>query len=241
MHFLSSGKCKKVFEMLYRRVYNGGDKFSFFEDGLSLIREVLNEKNEAAIIFMDYDLYKGFTDVIYDILKSKNLKIPIILIGDPKRKTTERMNFWVAVNEFQYDIQTLHLMTTLFKKITEALECSEIKKLIFETDNTGENSVLELSPPVKTVKKNVLEPFRKDANLPPSIYNLLAFLFKRRCREVSVDEIASYMNINGTDEKSRKNAVYAYIAKLRKCIDCTPRCKLEVLRTRRGYYKLVLR
>ena len=37
--------------------------------------------------------------------------------------------------------------------------------------------------------------------------------------EVSVDEIASYMNINGSDEKSRKNAVYAYIAKLRKCID----------------------
>ena len=240
MHFLCSGKCKKVFEMLYRRVYNGGDKFSFFEDGLSLIREVLNEKNEISIIFMDYDLYKGFTDVIYDILRSKNLKIPIILIGDPKRKCSERMNFWLAINEFQYDIQTLHLMTPLFKKITEALECTEIKKLIFETEKSGDIPSMELSPPVKTVRKNVLEPFRKDANLPPSIYNLLAFLFKRRCHEVSVDEIARYMNINGSDEKSRKNAVYAYIAKLRKCIDGNPRCSLEVLRTRRGYYKLVV-
>ena len=239
MHFLCTGKCKKVFEILYRRVFTTKDEFSFCNDGLSLIQTVLTEKNEDSIIFMDYDLYRNFTELIYDIFRSKQLKIPLILVGDPKRNAVERMNYWVSINEFQYEIQTLHLMAPLFRRITDCLESPEVKKLIFEGDEL--ESSPELALPVKAVRQNILECFRKSNKMPPSIYNLLVFLFKHRCREVSVDEIASYMNISGESEKSRKNAVYAYIAKLRRFIDCTPRCSLEILRTRTGYYKLLLR
>lgn len=236
MHFLCTGKCKKVFEILYRRVFTTEDKFSFCKDGLSLVQEVLHEKNEDSIIFMDYDLYRNFTELIYDILNSKNLKIPLILVGDPKRNAVERMNYWVSINEFRYNIQTLHLMSPLFQKITEELDSPDLRNLIFGNDVS--ETALELEAPVKNSRKNVLESFRKSNNLPPSIYNLLVFLFKNRSREVSVDEIARYMNISGENEKSRKNAVYAYISRLRKFIDCTPKCAIELRRTRTGYYRL---
>ena len=185
---------------------------------------------------MDYDLYRNFTELIYDILNSKNLKIPLILVGDPKRNAVERMNYWVSINEFRYNIQTLHLMSPLFQKITEELDSPDLRNLIFGNDVS--ETALELEAPVKNSRKNVLESFRKSNNLPPSIYNLLVFLFKNRSREVSVDEIARYMNISGENEKSRKNAVYAYISRLRKFIDCTPKCAIELRRTRTGYYRL---
>ena len=240
MHFLCCGKCKKVFEILYQGIAEGGDSFSFYEDGLSLINKAMIEKSESGLIFMDYDLYKGFVNLIYDVLNSKNLKIPVILIGDPKRDVTERMNYWVSINEFKYGIQTLHLQAPLFKRISEALESPEIKELIFKGERTEHISSAIAREPVKSNRKNLLISFRKKTILPPSIYNLLAFLYKNRCREVSVDEIAAYMKIGTKTEKSRRNAVYAYIARLRKCIGTNPTCSVEVLRTRTGYYKLFL-
>lgn len=239
MHFLCTGKCKKVFELLYQKVFSGDDSFCFCDDGLCLIQAVLNADTDDAMIFMDYDLYKGFSGLFYDILKSRTLKIPLILVGDPVRNAVERMNYWVSINEFRYDVQNLHLMIPLFKKITATMDSPDLKSLVFA--EAEKLPVLELAPFTKSCRQNVLEAFRKDNKLPSSIYNLLAFLFKHRSREVSVEEIVLYMNISGDSEKSKRNAVYAYISKLRRIIDCAPHCTIELLRTRRGYYKLFLR
>lgn len=188
---------------------------------------------------MEYEVYKGFVDTIYDILKSQNLKIPLILIDEPKRESSERVNYWISINEFKYDIQTLHLLAPLFTKISEALEVLEIKELMVDCFQ-AENSKLRSLMPAKSCNLNFLSIFRHKNCLSPTIYNLFFFLYQNRCREVSVDEIASYMGINTQNDKSRRNTVYAYLARLRKFIETDSLIHVELLRTRIGYYKLFL-
>lgn len=240
MLFLCSGKCKKLFEILYRQISVGCDKFNFYEDGMNLICAAIKEKSDSALILVDYELYKGFIDTIYDILKSQNLKIPLILIDDPRHDTSERVNYWISINEFKYDIQTLHLLAPLFTKISEALELPAIKKLILEYSQ-DETPELVNFVPAKTCNLNLLSDFPQKNCLTPTIYSLLSFFYQNRCREVSIDEIASYMGINAQNDKSRRNAVYAYLARLRKFIERDSLGQVELLRTRTGYYKLFLR
>ena len=235
MHYLCSGKCKKVFEMLYQSFSNENDDFSFFEDGLALVRKAMSRTSEDDdMILLDYDLYKGFSDVIYEVLNSKQLKIPLISIGEPERNETERVSWWISINELKYDVQTFHTLVPVLKKISASLEDIDFHGI-------SENQTAAVPAlPLKPVKRNFIEDFRKNNALPPSIYNLLAFLYKNRSHEISIDDIVEHLNIKGNNEKEKKNEAYAYSSRLRKFIDGTTSCKVELLRTRTGYYRLFL-
>lgn len=221
--------------MLYQSFSNENDDFSFFEDGLALVRKAMSRTSEDDdMILLDYDLYKGFSDVIYEVLNSKQLKIPLISIGEPERNETERVSWWISINELKYDVQTFHTLVPVLKKISASLEDIDFHGI-------SENQTAAVPAlPLKPVKRNFIEDFRKNNALPPSIYNLLAFLYKNRSHEISIDDIVEHLNIKGNNEKEKKNAAYAYISRLRKFIDGTTSCKVELLRTRTGYYRLFL-
>jgi len=90
-------------------------------------------------------------------------------------------------------------------------------------------------------EENPIEEMHKKSILPPSIYNLLSFLYKNRLREISLDEIEKHLHVESDSDKIRKNTVYAYIARARNCIEREPLCQLQLLRTRKGYYRLIHR
>ena len=241
MHYLCSGKCKKVFEMLYQSFSNEKDLFNFYEDGLALMQSAVSRTSEESMILLDYELYKGFSDVIYDVLKARQLKTPVLLIGEPGRNERERVNRWISINELKYDVQNFHLLVPLLKKISSAVENLKIPSESHSAVPAAAAVPAVSSAtaiPLKTVQRNFMAAFRKNASIPPSIYNLLDFLYKNRNRDVSIDEIADHMKIHGSTEKERKNTAYAYISRLRKAIASPDGCQVDVMRIRTGYYRL---
>ncbi|MBQ8013274.1 MAG: hypothetical protein IJ257_02605 [Treponema sp.] len=240
MRFVCSGVNKKVFEFLYEEIYEDGDTLTYSPDILSLLRDLFFEKFYADIIFLEHENHKSFLDFIYYLLNSKDLKIPLIVIGNPEMDEQRRLGYWISENEFQYDVQNLHLLIPLFRKISSALESEVIKNLICKPAEPLTADKLSKKIYENTKKKSNLELFRGKNELPPSVYNLLLFLYKNRAREVSIEEIEMQLNIECKSKKIRKNAAYAYISRLRKCMKASPACELRLLRTRTGYYKLFL-
>ena len=240
MRFVCSGRNRNSFKLLYDKVSDEGDGFFFYEKGLELLNSLSSIDGADALIFLDEEIYKGFLGFVYDFLRVKDWKIPILMIGETIFSETHRAEKWVAENEFQYDIQTLHLLVPVLRKISSALDCHEFRKN-FVTKNT---MLFERVNPVETqkIRKNNLNPvesLRRALNLPPTVFNLFHFLFVNRCREVGVEEIEKLLQLKVQSEKTRKNSAYSYISRLKKCIEKVQNFNFRVIRTRKGFYKLV--
>ena len=239
MRFVFSGQNKSLFNLLKTYVCEEGDTFSYFDDGLNLLKSILLDDVCVDFILLEQTVYKGFEEFLFNLLSSRSLKIPLVLVGECELGADERIAAWISENEIQYDLQTFHTLIPVFQKIYAALEKPEIKRLL---ENPAKNDLpVEGKLLIKKAKINPVDNFRNENSLSPAIYQLLKYLYKNRCREVSLLEIEKHMNIKGRSEKSRRNAVYAYISRLRKCFEGVPLCTMEVQRTRMGFYKLILR
>ena len=236
MFIACSGQNQKMFGFLHRIFSDKNDVFVFCSDGLNLLQKLIFEKAQVDLILLEYNFYKSFSDLIFNLLESKNLKIPIIFIGESNYNKSERLKRWIAENEFQYNIQNLHLLLPIFNKINAALDDEDVKNLFMNAKDTTNYEFL----PVKSPKKNLLENLRKKVNFSPAVYNLLSFLYKNRCREVSLEEIVCCLNLSAEAEKNRKNAAYSYISRLRKSLENVSLCTIKLIRTRVGYYRLIL-
>ena len=225
MRYICSGKSKKFFDILYGRIGEEGDSIRYCENSLILLRELVLDECSADMIFLEYEENKGFSDLIFNLLDSKNLKIPLILLCDYAKSEKERVNFWLSENEFKYDSPFLHPLIPIFRKISAAMECDDLKYFYSNNDE----------------KDSLLEKIRQTNKLPPVAYNLLSFLYKNNDRDISIREIEKKLHISAESEKIRKNVVYAYLSKLRKCFEEIPRCTMELVRTRKGFYRLFLR
>ena len=242
VHFISSGRTKSSFELLYQKIAQDGDSLSFYENGMTLLREMsLSLETDSApdampksLLLLDYALYKGFSDFIFDFLRLKNILIPIVLINPFAHASDMLPLQWISENEFQYDYPNLHALYPILKKINDALKDTEIVRAFENTPFALESE--KTAPAVK----NPIERMQNHAHLSPSVYNLLNFFYKNRRREISITEIETHLRIASDCPKARKNAAYSYIARLRKCIGSAPSCSLKVLRTRSGHYKLLL-
>lgn len=239
MCFICSGRNRKVFEMLYEMISKVGDEFVFYEDLLLLLDMVVFGGIKSDLLLLDYELHWKSIDFIYNLFESNKLAIPVIMIGGPELPVDAQVGKWISENEFRYDTQNLHYLIPLFRKIFSAEKSDELKKLMPDSKKTSaaSNELRLRERPLR----NLMESFRKNADMPPSIYNLLIFLYKRHGKEVSIDEILSYLNQNHSSGMFCRKSAYSYIARLRKCIKSSPFCDIELMRTRTGYYKLFLR
>lgn len=236
---MCSGRNQKVFEMLYEMISEAGDEFVFYEDLLRLLDMVVFGGAKSDMLLLDYELHRKSVDFVYNLLESTKLKIPVIMIGGPEVSSDVQIAKWVSENEFRYDIQNLHYLLPLFKKIYSAEKSDALKKLISDSSKTSADfSELKLR---EKPARNLMETFRKNTDMPPSIYNLLIFLYKRHGKEVSIDEILGHLEQSHESGKFCRESAYSYIARLRKCIKTSPFCDIELMRTRTGYYKLFLR
>ncbi len=240
MNFVFLGQNRSLFNLLKTYVCGENDSFSHFDDGLSLLKILILNDSGVDLILLEHDRYKGFADFFFILLSSRNLIIPLVYIGASNSGEHGRIAEWISENEIQYDIQTLHSFLPAFNKISSALEKPDIKSLL-EKPPSSDKFNTEEKLLVRKSKLCPVDVLRNQTDLTGPAYYLLKFLYKNRCREVSINEIEDFLNLNGGNEKTRKNVIYAYISRLRKCIDSVPLCKMEILRTRRGFYKLLLR
>lgn len=236
MFFACSGKTRGEFEELCKKICGKGDSVVFYASGLELLQKIVVNPRRTDLILLDYEFYKGFANLIFDVLKSRDIKIPVIMIGKTLANKKLCTEVWIAENEFRYDVQNFHMLRPVLDRISLAFSSIE------------EKMPDEISPSLKTEdlrlasrEENPIEEMHKKSILPPSIYNLLSFLYKNRLREISLDEIEKHLHVESESDKIRKNTVYAYIARARNCIEREPLCQLQLLRTRKGYYRLIHR
>ncbi|MBR1722804.1 MAG: helix-turn-helix domain-containing protein [Treponema sp.] len=228
MFFLCSGRNEGPFKILFDKVSVKSDSYLFCQNGLSLLDELLMSRTRADLIILEWDLYRTFSDVIFNVLKSKNMKIPLILIGKKESDCGKLLADWISLNELKYDIQILESCYQVLKRISLAVELLDM----------GRN--VQVQVPLKKKNRNTIEIFAIKNSLSPSAVKLFTYLYKNRLREVSVAEIASFMKIQGSDAIAVRNATYSYISRLRKCIEKTYSCSVKIMRTRSGHYKLFL-
>lgn len=241
MRIVCSGRSRRWFKNLYQKICGDKDSFLFFGSALALLHKLISETVRADVLLLDYDLYHGFAGLFFEMLRSGDLEIPILLVGHGR--TSDRVQGWLCENELHYDTQTMHRVIPLLQKINEALESGGMDDLFLSADGdemracSFERARLQASPQ----KMNPIEQLRRKTDLPPSSYNLLKFMYKNRRREISIEEIETHIQIEGGSDAARKNTAYSYISRLRKCIEKSPRCEMEIIRTRKGFYRLFLR
>ena len=229
MFFLCSGRSEGLFKILFDKISQKSDSYFFCKNGLSLLNELLLSKSVVDLIILEWEPYRTFADVIFNVLESRNMKIPLILIGKKESNCDKRLSDWISLNELKYDMQLPELFYQILERISSVIDLLDMR----DDD--------EAPVPLKSPGKNAIEFFATRNPLSPALVKLFTYMYKNRLREVSLSEIASFMKIQGTDATAVKNATYSYISRLRKCIEKTYSCGVKVTRTRSGYYKLFLR
>lgn len=236
MRYISSGKNEKAFGLLFQKICGRGDTFEFHPDGLSLLKSLPETDDAGVLIILEYDVFKGFSDFIFDFLSMRGLRIPLILVGNPPLRTGEQSMRWISENEFQYDVQNFHLLHPLLRRVSDALRSDEVHAVFSEKDSLRETAWRLRGP-----AKNPIAAVQEKINLPAAAYNLLCFLYKNRLRDVSVSEIERHLFTAAGSDMARRNVVYAYISRIRKSFEKLPVRMIEIVRTKKGFYRLFFR
>ena len=102
MCFVCSGKNEQIFKRLYEEISEENDRFYFYESALDLIKDVTLKNIAADLILLEYKIFKGFSEMLYMILKGQSIKLPVILL-DFRRAIQNSVVKWVSENEFVLD------------------------------------------------------------------------------------------------------------------------------------------
>lgn len=254
MFFACSGRSKIFFEKLCRKIFDERGGFAFYESGLCMLNELASKKIQPDFILIDNELYKNFSDLFYEVLFMKQIRIPVLPFERNEESGEKRVLSWISGNEFRLEIQTIHKFRGIFERIDRALEDScGINEEIFAQN---EFVPLALRPkssrepekfpdgaeiPVEKIEKiREIENFIIENEIPPSDSKLLSFFYKNRHRDVSIEEIEETLHAGGKIERARKNIAYAYISRLKKRFKNSRPDTIKIVRTRKGFYKLLL-
>ena len=222
--FVCSGKNERIFKRLYEEISEENDRFYFYESALDLIKDVTLKNIAADLILLEYKIFKGFSEMLYMILKGQSIKLPVILL-DFRRAIQNSVVKWVSENEFVLEMQVSDKIIEILKKI----EAFILAENIFDDfpDNEQKNPPKEKQIPLKTF------------DLPPATNNLLSYFYQNRSREISLEEIENFLNIKTKSKLMRRNVAYSYISRLRK--NCDSGCqKMKIIRPRKGFYQLLI-
>ena len=229
MKFVCAGKNKVLFERLYSEIFEIGDSFYYYEDGLELLNDLSSQRISPDLVLLEQKLYKSFLPLFYEVLKSKEVKIPLILLGVHTPNGENQVPLWISENEFQYDIQTMHTMIPILKKIDEK------SAILWKKADSLEKSSFK-----ESISEDFIENFSRKNSLTPAISSLLSFFCENKFRDVSLEEIEEKVTLLSNTDLSRKNVAYANISRLRKNLNKIPKCPLDLIRTKKGCYRLII-
>ncbi len=187
---------------------------------MQLVSDLIDEENsnsgERCALILDHFLYGRYKRCLYRLLSSAGLRIPLIFYNAPDIEPSCRFLRWLSENEIEYECMDFDPFIPLFEKIDMALA---------DFDSCPADAAC---PPEQCFVPK----------LPPSMAALYAFLSENRNREISIEEIAVTLNISSKRRIQRNNLTYAYIARLRKCLESNS--SVRIIRSKKNFYRLVL-
>lgn len=244
MKFLFSGYENDILNQLAKRVCSENDEFTFYDDPLEMMADLLEASPHLKILILDYYFYRYFKKYLFKILIDAGMRVPIVFYNDPDVDPRCRELRWLSENELEYECMGTEPYIRLFEKLDVILrdfDFSQCQKKLPQKKNYIDGEFAERRALDRMDDKILTEAQKAQilSDLPPSmaaLFSLLNDAADEKNREVSIDEILQKLAITEQDRIQRNNIAYSYIARLRKCMRMNPNVK--IIRTQKGFYKL---
>ena len=226
-------------KLMIKRLENDTVQCFFQDDWIKLHDSIYNSMEVPDLFICDFALLAGDYFNIFRFLETAGCSAPVIYYNDPIPADEDRVEYWITQNKNHYKSQIKSELIPELNKINEFIKDPEIRKHI---------ALLQPAIPVGTenlvdstkYREIDLVAFRRRNNLPPSIYNLLVFMYNNRARPMTLKEL-SKVTFQGNKNSLKKEAsVYSYISRLKKSIKNDKFTDMSILCSGNGNYELLV-
>lgn len=172
---------------------------------------------------------------LFETIKELGRKIPVIFYNDPFPFDSERISFWIRLNELSYKSAFPSECIRILSSLSEAIAAIHVQK------PAARSEPLVLLPDfrVNSCKEIDMGEFRARSKLSPVLFRLFEFMYKNRAREIPLEEIGGALFI-GKKSSVHSSVVYSYISRLRAQLGSGSASRVRIIRSSAGCYKMVV-
>lgn len=232
--------CNKKYEIVFFTKLSEFARF-VYEAAIRKINE--NSLDEIFLIFADYSLFPMDSINPYLALLRDNVAFPLCLYNDPYPKPEQRAAYWLSKNHFYYkdfiSEERFVEISEIFTKLQDFLLLPNVSKKIsvicdfYKSINLNDENKFKTESELNSLK-NIKS--KSEKNLPSSRCKLLEYFLAHLDEEIELQTLSNFMWGKSSQDKSK--SLYAYINDLRRMLENVPNCEFELLRTKKGFYKM---
>ncbi len=202
---------------------------------LSLFKSLQKKDCRIDMIVSDFKYMARGLFNLFESIRELGMKIPVIFYNDPFPFDSERIPFWIRLNEMSYKSVFPSECIRILSVLNEAIAAVHVQK---PAAHPG-SSVLLPDFCVDSCKEIDMGEFRARSKLSPVLFRLFEFMYKNRAREIPLEEIGGALF---TEKKSsvHSSVVYSYISRLRAQLECGSASRVRIIRSSAGCYKMVV-
>lgn len=236
--------CNKKYDIVYFEKLSNFAQFIYDCTSKNLNENLKNSLDEIFLIFADYSLFPMDCVNPYLSLIRQEVAFPLCLYNDPYPSPEQRAAYWISKNHFYYENfiskKRFSEIAEVFTKLQYFLLLPNISKKIsvicdsYKSENNDESKIENQNQ----LESNSLKIIKSESEktLPLSRYKLLKYFLSHLNQEIELKTLSNFMWGNSTQDKSK--SLYAYINDLRRMLENIPNCEFELLRTKKGFYKM---
>ncbi len=234
--------CNKKYDIIFFTKLSNFARFIY--DSASK-KQSENSFDEIFLIFADYSFFPMDSINPYLALIRNQVAFPLCLYNDPYPKPEQRAAYWISKNHFYYEnfisekrfseisdvfekLQYFLLLPNVSKKIS--VICDFYKSINNQDEIESENQNQIESSSLKIIKS------KSEKTLPNSRCKFLKYFLSHLNEEIELKTLSNFMWGASLQDKSK--SLYAYINDLRRMLENIANCEFELLRTRKGFYKM---
>lgn len=202
----------------------------------SLFKNLQEKDCRIDMIVSDFKYRSRGLFNLFETIRELGRKIPVIFYNDPFPFDSERISFWVRLNELSYKSAFPSECIRILTALSEAIAAIQVRK------PAAHPSALSLLPDfcVNSCKEIDMGEFRAKSKLSPVLFRLFEFMYKNRAREIPLEEIGGALFTKKYSSSVHSSVVYSYISRLRAQLGSGSASRVRIIRSSAGCYKMVV-
>ena len=209
------------------------------DDWLDFYLKLKNPETTPDLIVGDFRLMGDKASDVFEYVRCTGNIIPVLFYNDPIPDDCQRVEYWIDRNEKMFRSPFCLEMLPVLERINEIIVDPDVRKHI---------SFLQPAVPLDNKKCGIstenreidLTALRRRNRLPPVIFKLLKYMYANRHREMSVRELGKVLFSGKERFFVKENTIYSYISRLKKYIAGDVVTDMEIVRSGKGEYELVV-
>ena len=228
-----------VCKMIIQRLTEKGHIGFIQDDWVDLRRNLFTSRRQIDIIICDFSYAANHVIDIFEIIKEAQKQIPVIFYNDPTPSDSERAAHWLAINQFAYGQDMNESIINEFENFNKIITDPKIRRHIplLQHNKPVEPYIEESELNSSEIDLNA---FRRRNRLTPALFRVFKFMYENRKKELSIKDIAKGSLDKSDKCGNRASTVYSYISRLRKTIENDNFARVDIVRTAKGSYEMLL-